>query len=158
MSIELWLNRRAAEARLRELEHELQRLQEERGLLSSALTFLRGGRLPGNAAANGGEIEPYGDGGAARDGRRGRGPRSSLRHAESMTKILVDTMARGPAGKSWTIAELVDAMGKSHPGRVMASNASSLVSAALAQALRAKQPAFVSRKKRGRRNNLYRLA
>jgi hypothetical protein len=156
MSIELWLNRRAAEARLHELERELQRLQEERGLLSNALTFLRGGSVAGTPAANGTEWEARE--GVRRGGSRDGGPRSSLRHGESMTQILVETMARGPAGKAWTIAELVDAMGRSHPGRVKASNASSLVSAALAQALRAKKPAFVSRKRRGKRNNLYRLA
>jgi hypothetical protein len=75
-----------------------------------------------------------------------------------MTTLLAETMAKGPAAKGWTIAELVAALERSHPERVRASNASSLISAAIAQALRAKKPPFVSRKRRGKRSNLYRLA
>jgi len=156
MSIESWLNRRAAVARLHELERQLERLQQERGLLSGVIAFLRG---EPQAASNGNARRLRGD--PAKTGSRGLGVAPSPppgQRAESMTKILVDIMAKGPARKAWTIAELVGAMGRSHPERVKASNASSLVSAALAQALRAKQPAFVSRKRRGKRNNLYRSA
>jgi hypothetical protein len=141
MPIESWLNRRAAQARLHELEREFQRLQQEKLLLSAVISYVQGGAAP--SARPRAAVPSVGR-------ASGRG--------ESMTVILAQAMARGPAGKGWTIADLVESLGRTHPDRVRASNASSLISAALAQALRAKQRVFVSRKRRGKRSHLYRLA
>ena len=150
MSIESWLNRRAAQARLHELARELERLQQEKLLLSAVISYAQGGSRP--ALRSTPSAEPVNGGGAAPKAGRASG------RGESMTAILADAMARGPAGKGWTIADLVGSLGRTHPDRVRASNASSLISAALAQALRAKRPLFVSRKRRGKRSHLYRLA
>jgi hypothetical protein len=144
MPIESWLNRRAAQARLHELERQFQRLQQERLLLSAVISFKKGGSAPALVSNGAGSVAP----------RAGR----VSRQGESMTTILADAIAGGPAGKGWTIGDLVASLRRTHPDRVRASNASSLISAALAQALRAKRPLFVSRKRRGKRSHLYRLA
>jgi len=151
MSIQSWLNRKAAKARLHELQERAQKLEGERSLLLAALSFARGEApsLDAPAGSSGGSAV----GAGARRSRPARGARPG----ESMTVLLAKVMQGGPSDKGWTIGELVDVLRKTHPERVRASNASSLVSAALAQALRAKSSQFVSRKRRGKRAHLYRL-
>jgi hypothetical protein len=157
MSIESWLNRTAARARLHELAGRIEGLQQERMVLTAAISFARGEAVDLSRVATG---APASDSGKVRRGwppvTNGAAPRGG--RGESMTLLLANAIKAGPAGKGWTIGELVAALEKTHPERVRASNASSLISAALAQALRAKRPLFVSRKRRGKRSHLYRLA
>ncbi len=149
MSIDSWLNRRAAQARLHELARQMERLREEKLLLAAVISYAEGGSGVAPVSASGGL--------APRPGRPSRS-QSPSGAGESLTTLLVDAIAAGPAGKGWTIGELVESVRRTHPERLRARNASSLISAMLSQALRAKQPLFVSRKRRGKRSHLYRLA
>ena len=75
-----------------------------------------------------------------------------------MLDLLERIIAQGPASKGWTVGELREELAKIDPSRAGVGNASSLISSALVQALRAKHPRFVGGKGGRGHARKYRLA
>ena len=75
-----------------------------------------------------------------------------------MLDLLERIISQGPPNQGWTVGELRDALVKIDPVRAGVSNASSLISSALVQALRAKTPRFVGGKGGRGHARKYRLA
>ncbi len=139
MSEPNWVNIEAARARLDEIEAILAKLTSERDLIRSLLSPEAAGAAPSSP------VVPA-------PGRRSRGTHPT------MTSMLADVMRRGARGKGWRVGELIAELPRVHPEWTAPSNASAVVSAALAQAVRSKHPLFTSEKNAGGRGNVYRLS
>jgi len=131
-----WFDSTAARKRLSQLDGELQKLQSERALIEQLLV-LGGAGQPGTAPRRG--RPPKGSPprrGRLPKGRRGRPPGAK---GPSLVGLIIEALKAGPpAGR--TVAEVIGHIRKSHPDRVSASNASATISAAMAQARKAKKP------------------
>jgi hypothetical protein len=75
-----------------------------------------------------------------------------------MLDLLERIITNGPANKGWTVGELRDELAKLDSVRASVANASSLISSALVQALRAKRPRFSGGKGGRGHARKYRLA
>lgn len=75
-----------------------------------------------------------------------------------MLDLIEKVMMSDSVEKAWTVGELRANISKIDPSRVSAANASALISSALAQALRAKQPRFQGSKGGRGHAREYRLA
>jgi hypothetical protein len=75
-----------------------------------------------------------------------------------MLDLLARIIDSGPPNKGWTVGELRSALVTLEPARAAPSNASALISSALVQALRAKNPRFVGTKGGRGHAREYRLA
>ena len=131
-----WINLPAAHSRLAEIGRTIQELEAERSMLRQIL-----GRASVPSAA------------APR--ARGRRPQGG---GPSMLDAISQVIAGGSASKGWRVGELRDALAKIYPDKVSAPNASALISSALVQSLKAKQPRFTGSKAGPGRPRKYKLA
>ncbi len=142
-----WFDRKAAQARLAEIDSRIEELRREQAAIHAILGD--GGvppSLPSRPTPAGG-VAPKRRG--RKPGRGGAGP--------TMVDLLAEAAKTAPS-KAWTVGELIAVVRKSHPDRVSGENASALVSAALAQEAKKSSARFTSRKTPGQRARLYRLA
>jgi hypothetical protein len=130
-----WFDSTAARKRLSQLDNEVQKLQAEHALIEQLLG-LGGGGQP--AAPLRGR-PPKGS--APRRGRPPKAPSGRRPGAKgpSLIGLIVDALKAGPAAGR-TVGEIIAHITKSHPNRVSATNASATISAAMAQARKAKKP------------------
>ena len=146
-----WFDRRAAQARIQEIEKQLAALGQEREAIGQAL----GGPNSYLDGATGVELPvslgTMTVGNGRKPGRRGPKP------GPTMVELLVEAAKSNPV-KGWTVGELLTEVGKKHPERAGAKNASAQVSALLAQEAGRKSPRFTASKVRGQRAKLYKLA
>jgi hypothetical protein len=145
-----WFNPAAARNHLQHIEREIERLNHERALIGQLLGQAFG-RLKGVASSISSSIS----GTFAPPRRAGRKPRGG---GPSMLDLLERIIANGPANKGWTVGELRDELAKLDSVRASVANASSLISSALVQALRAKRPRFAGGKGGRGHARTYRLA
>ena len=139
-----WFDRRAAQARLGEIDERLAELRREQDMIATLLGAAAAPRPAAPAA------RPSG----AAPKPRGRKPGQAK--GPTMAELLVEAAKTNPQ-KGWTVGELIDVVAKSHPERVSGANASALVSAALAQEAKKASARFTSRRVHGQRARHYKL-
>jgi hypothetical protein len=132
-----WFDSTAARKRLSQVDGEVQKLQAEHALIEQLLGL--------GAARQAGAATRRGRPPKASRQRRGRPPKARRGRPPGAAKgptlidLVVEALKAGsPAGR--TVAEIIAHVAKSHPDRVASKGTSASLSAAIAQARKAKKP------------------